>query len=316
MRLTNTISAQMRITLFAAASMFLFPLSLFFSTEDLRAENRRIIRVNFQFEGRLSQRISEENRALIKSRAEEKVCELAEARWGFLDWSNELSPAESDVVWNMILKIEDSRIPTDSGGTTLATKATLRHSGQIVAESYPFKQNEESETIYPLGREIPFTRPDDLGDDVITQIDNQLVNLLEDFKVKGFLENIPIVERVIADVDNTRILVPLKTRDLRTDVDSILRVKFKSTDNQSGSLDLETSEEVSEEGQYTGYVRSRVLDVRLSSITTTIATPTWWDDQLLSVIDSASEVKVYMETYNASLAPGSAAVDGIVSDPE
>jgi hypothetical protein len=91
-------------------------------------------------------------------------------------------------------------------------------------------------------------------------------------------------------------------------------VKFRSSDNKSGSLDLETAEEVSEEGQYTGYVVGLVRALRLSPII--IPTPTWWDDQLLAVIDSASEVKVYMETYNASPVPGSVVVDGIVSDPD
>jgi hypothetical protein len=314
MRLTNKIPANVRMTVFAVASMFLFAIPVLFPGAYLQAEERPRVQVNFQFEGRLFDRITTENRALIKSRAEEKVCELAEARWGFLDWSNELSPAQSAAVWNITLSVEARQIPTDSGGTTLATIATLRHSGQIVSDQFSFQQTEENETIYPLGRTIPFTDPQALGDDVSTQIGNQLVNLLESLEVWGFLENIPIVDRVIADADEARIFVPLKNSDLRTDVDSILRVKFKSSDNKSGSLDLETSEEVSEEGQYTGYVRSRVMDLRLSPIT--IATPTWWDPQLLTIIGSASEVKVYMETYNANLAPGSAAVDGIVSDPE
>ena len=314
MRLTNKIPAHMRMTVFTAASIFLFALPVFFPGAYLQAEERPRVQVNFQFEGQLFDRITTENRALIKSRTEEMVCELAEARWGFLDWSNELTPEQSAVVWNITLSVEARRIPTDSGGTTLATIATLRHSGQVFAVPFSFPQTEENETIYPLGRTIPFTDSQALGDDVSTQIGNQLVNLLESSQVWEFLESIPIVERVIADADESHIFVPLRNSDLRTDVDSILRVKFKSSDNQLGSLDLETSEEVSEEGQYAGYVRSRVMDLRLSPIT--IATPTWWDPQLLAIISSASEVKVYMETYNANLAPGSVAIDGVVSDPE
>jgi len=302
------------MTISAAASVFLFAIPVLFPDAYLQAEERPRVQVNFQFEGRLFDRITTENRALIKSRAEEKVCELAEARWGFLNWSNELIPEQSTATWNITLAVEARQIPTDSGGTTLATIATLRHSGQVVSEQFTFPQTEENETIYPLGRTIPFTDSQALGDDVSTQIGNQLVNLLESSDVWFFLESIPIVERVIADADETRIFVPLKNSDLRTDVDSILRVKFKSSDNQSGSLDLETTEEVSEEGEYTGYIRSRVMDLRLSPVT--IVTPTWWDPQLLAIIGSASEVKVYMEIYNANLAPGSVAVDGIVSDPE
>ena len=315
MRLTNKIPAHMRMTVFAAASMFLFALPVIFPGAYLQAEERPRVQVNFRFEGRLfDQRITTENRALIKSRAEEKVCELAEARWGFLDWSNELSPAQSAAVWNITLSVEERSLPTDSGGTAQATIATLRHSGQVFSDPFSFPQTEENETIYPLGRSIPFTDPQVLGDDVSTQIGNQLVNLLVSSEVWVFLESIPIVERVIADADESHIYVPLKNSDLRTDVDSILRVKFKSSDNKLGSLDLETSEEVLAEGQYTGYVKSRVMDLRLSPIT--IATPTWWDPQLLAIIGSASEVKVYMNDYNASLAPGSVAVGGVVSEPE
>ncbi len=170
------------------ASMFLFAIPVLFPGAYLQAEERPRVQVNFQFEGRLFDRITTENRALIKSRAEEKVCELAEARWGFLDWSNELTSAQSAAVWNITLSVEDRQIPTDSGGTTLATIATLRHSGQIVSDQFSFQQTEENETIYPLGRTIPFTDPQALGDDVSTQIGNQLVNLLESLEVWGFLE--------------------------------------------------------------------------------------------------------------------------------
>ena len=314
MRPNSGILALVRVCVFAAGYTFLFAFPLFFSAADLRADDSPGIQVNFNFEGLAFSGLSEEDRETIKSEAEIMVCDVAERSWGFLVWSNKSPTIENAATWNITFNVELRQITSDSGGSITGTIGTLSHTGRLAGREFTFDQTDEEETIYPMGRLIPFDDLIALGEDITKQLDKQLKILFQRPEVKTYVKNIPLVERIIADVENERFLVPLKTSDLRTEDNSILRVKFKSAENKRGSFDLETSEEVSEEGQYTGYVRSRVMDLRLSPIS--IDTPTWWDDQLLSVIDSASEVKVYMETYNASLAPGSIAVDGIVSDPE
>jgi len=311
MKLTNKIPVDTRSSFFAITCICLITLALVFPASSIWAEDRPTIQVNFDFEGQLFDRIPAEDRAIIKARAEEKVCEIAEESWGFLDWSNVQPRMANTAVWNVKLKVEIKRITNDAGNQISATIATLSHSGQLAAETFQFRQATEYEAIYPIGRMIPFTDPIALAEDVSSQLDKQLDTLLLDDKVKIFLQHIPIVERVIADAEMTRIVVPLKTSDLRTDVDSILRVKFKISDNWGDWLDLETANEVSEEGQYTGYVVGELIKERLSGVD--ISTPTPWDDQLSAVFDSASEIKVYMEEYNASLVPN---VDGIVTDPE
>jgi hypothetical protein len=193
MKLINKLLRHTRTKVFTATCICFFIISLVFSASHLRAEDRPTIQVNFEFEGQLFERIPEEKRAIIKAMAEEKVCELAEERWGFLGWSNGQAPEGHTVEWNVNLKVEIRQITNDAGNLTPATIATLSHSGQIAANPFPFQQTEENETIYPISRPIPFTDPDALGDDVSSQLDKQLATLLESTKVKTFLENIPIV---------------------------------------------------------------------------------------------------------------------------
>ena len=136
------------------------------------------------------------------------------------------------------LEVETRQITNDTGGLSTGTIATLRHAGLLASHEFPFHQTEENETIYPIGRLIPFTDTTALGDDVASQLERQLHTLLESQEVQAYLKKIPIVERIIADADKTRVVVPVRTSDLRTDVDSILRVNFKDSNNQPGRLDL------------------------------------------------------------------------------
>jgi len=287
-------------------------LAVLFPATGLRAEERPVIRVGLKFEGGLSGLISPESREVIKARAENRLCELAEKRWGFLDWSND--PAvETSAEWEITFNVETRQITNDTGGLSKGTIASLGHTGVLASHPFPFRQTEDNETIYPIGRLIPFNDPAALGDDIDSQLDRQLTSLLESQEVKLFLKKIPIVERIIADADNTRLVVPVKTNDLRTDEDSILRVDFRDSNNRPGRLDLETTESVMDDGQYKGYVVAWVTDLRLHQVS--IATPTPWDDKLLPVINSATDVKVYMNVYNPSLTPAPVSADGIVTDP-
>lgn len=294
-----------------ATGIILFALTLFFPFTQIRAEDRPIIQVNFEFEGDLFQRLSAENRTAIESSVEDMVCELAEKRWGFLDWSNGLPPSTKVAEWNIKFKVEIRQITNDSGGTSPGTIGTLEHSGQLDTDKFIFDQTEENEIIYPLGRLIPFNHPSALRSDLSAQLEKQLGSLFESLQVEIYLRNIPIVERVIADAEIKRLVVPVKISELRTDVDSILRVLFIEPNNDHGRLDLETSGAVSIEGQNKGYVVAWVKELRHSSVILT--SPSWGYEQLLPVIDGWREVKVYMYSYNPSLA---GTKDGVSTDPD
>jgi len=313
MKLISEVETPMQTNVFVSICICLFILCMVFPAPNLHAEERPSIWVNFEFEGQLFERIPMENREVIKAGAEEKVCELAEERWGFLDWTNEQASAESAAAWKVKLKVEIRQITNDAGNQIPATIATLSHTGDLGADPISFRQTSMNETIYPIGRMIPFTDPAALEQDIGSQLDIQLDTLLVSDRVKIFLQSIPIAESVIADSEKARLVVPLKTRDLRTDVDSKLRVKFKRPDNWSGWLELETAKEVSEEGQHTGYVIGELVKVRIDPFN--FPTPTPWNDHLTTVVGSASEIKVYMEEYNASLGAESD-VGGIASEPD
>ena len=314
MRPNTGVLALGRVCVFAAGYIFLFASPLIFSAADLRAEGRPGIQVNFDFEGLALIALSEDDRKTIKSEAEIMVSDLAERDWGFLDWSNEPSTIANAATWNITFKVEVRQITSDSGGLISGTIGTLSHTGRLAASEFTFDQLDEDETIYPLGRLIPFDDRVALGTDLTRQLDKQLKILFQRLEVRTYILNIPLVERVIADAENERFLVPLKTSDLRTDDNSILRVKFKDSNNRPSRLDLETFESVPEEGQYEGFVVAWVTNLRLHEVN--IDTPTEWDDKLLPIINTATDVKVYMKEYFPSLTPGSVAVDGIVSDPE
>lgn len=314
MKLISKRPTPVRARALTAIGVGLCCLSMVFPVSNVLAEERPSIRVSFEFEGQLFDRIPLENREDIKGKAEEKVCELAEERWGFLDWTNDQSAADSAAAWKVKLKVDIRQITNDAGNQVPATIATLSHAGELAANEVPFRQTPINEEIYPIGRMIPFTDPTALDQDIEAQLVKQLDTLLVSDKVRIFLYSIPIAETVIADAEKARLVVPLKSRDLRTDVDSKLRVKFKRSDNWSGWLDLETAKEVSEEGQHSGYVIGELVKVRIDPFN--FPTPTPWNDHLSTVVESASEIKVYMEEYNASLVPGPVVGDGIAGEPD
>ena len=81
MKLTNKIPVDTRSSFFAITCICLITLALVFPASSIWAEDRPTIQVNFDFEGQLFDRIPAEDRAIIKARAEEKVCEIAEESW-------------------------------------------------------------------------------------------------------------------------------------------------------------------------------------------------------------------------------------------
>jgi hypothetical protein len=314
MRMKYKLPDLNRAGVFAAALTFIYSLSLLFPDAYLRAEERPVIKVDFRFEGDLFGRIPEEKRTAIEVKAENELCDLAERRWGFLDWTNDPSTAATSAEWIVTIKIETLDVTNNTGGLSEATIVTLSHTGLLASHVSPFHQTEENETIYPIGSLIPVTDPKALGDDITSQLDQQLPSLLESLEVESYLKKIPIVERIIAAADNSRLVVPLRKSYLRTEEDSVLWVKFKDSNNQPSRLDLETFESVAEEGQYEGYVVAWVKDLRLHQVN--IDTPTDWDIKLLPVINTATDVKVYMNEYYPSLAPGSVSINGVVNNPE
>jgi len=313
MQATGNLSVPARRRVLAAW-IVLLGFCLYFPSAPVRAEDRPIIQVSFQFEGALAQRIPADKRAAIAAKVENTVSRLAENRWGFLHWTNSLPPPASAAKWTLTLEIQTRQITNHAGGTSTGSIATLRHAGQLGSDKVLFEQTEGKETIYPLGRLIPFHDPVALVDDIETQLDEQLGSLFESLPVKTFLKSIPIVERVIVDASNSRLVVPLKISDLRSDVDSMLRVSFVDANNRPSRLDLETAAQVPEEGNHKGYVVGWVKEQRL--FTAVISTPTWWDPQLISVIDTARDVKVYMISYSPSLTGSMVTDEGVVSEPD
>lgn len=279
----------------------------------LGADDRPVIGVKFSINGEESIDIDPESLKDIQENVENLISTRAEKRWGFLNWTRSSPATQEAAQWLVTLKVEEIPVTTDNGGTTTGYIGTLQHSGQLGAETLEFDQTEENETIYPIGSYIPFKEATPLGSDLSRQLDKQLETLFQSMEVEGYLRQIPIVDEVIADAANSRVLVPIKMQDLQTGGDSVLAVIFLH-DNNRGQLDLETAGEVSEEGQHNGYVIGRVKDLKLFPIT--IDTPTWWDDKLFAVIDSAEEVKVYMLSYSPSLSGGLNADNGLISEPD
>lgn len=272
------------------------------------ADDRPVIEVKFTIEGAI---FNQQINAAIQPEIEEMISTRAEKTLGYLNWMPSSPDTQETAQWHVTLKVEKVPVTTDDGSTTSGFIGTLKHRGLLADEEVPFDQTEENETIYPLGRPIPAQEQTILVDDISMQLDKQLETLFKSPQVKGFLRNIPIVDEVIAD--NDLVLVPVRKRDLRTEADSVLAVEFKHNE-KSGRLDLETTDEVTEEGQYEGYVIARVMDLRLVPVT--IVTPTYWDEKLSPIIDTAKEVKVFMLSYSPSLSGGLDAENGIVSEPD
>jgi len=315
MKPTSNRLALIRGFIFAAGYIFLFASSLFYPAEDLLAEDRPVIQVNFEFVGVNENDLSKEDRAAIKLKAENLVCEVAEKSWGFLDWSNESQGNASTAKWNISFKVEFSELANEPHDPIPVTKVTLRHTGLVAGLENEFHQIEENYTIYKPGYLIPFDDPVTLGGDITKKLDEQLSVLFKKEEVKSYIKDIPIVERIIAEKGIKRYLIPLQRSDLRTKENSILKVQFKISDHESGLLYLDMHRTVSEEGQYTGYVKSRVKDLDIHPMNIETDPPLYWDDDLSTMIDSATEIKVYMEEYKAGLA-SVPVVDGIATEPD
>lgn len=286
----------------------------FLLSGQLVADDRPPILVNFSFEGDMFAGLPAAERARIETSVEEKLCELAESRWGFLNWTHDLPEPSGSAQWNVVLSVEIRPVTKDNGETTAAFIGTLKHSGLHEARSFAFVQNEENETIYPMGRSIPFHNAQALEDDLLRQLDRQLGSLLEKNEVEAYLQKIPIADNLITDSANTRVLVPVQINDLRTRRDSVLEVSFISSDQQQGFLELLTAREVVDEGEHKGYVHGRVKDFDLPQVNFPL--PTYWDDQMSTVLGSATDFKVYMIDYRSSPAGASVTEDNIVLEPD
>lgn len=302
-------SAQRRVSV-VTPSIVLLILFLLVPVAPIRAEDRPLIHVSFQFNGGMLELIPKNQRDAIQLKVEERICEQAEKRWGFLNWSNNPpTPATTDVAkWKVTFSVEVKQLE----GSPLSTVGTLKHSGQFESMQYPFELTPDQDTIYPIERSIPTGNPTALGNDLIRSLDTQLRDLLEDPRVAKFLNKIPIAEKVIADTDIRKIVVPIKVSDLRTGLDSTLRVSFKEQD-EAGLLDLKTRQEVLIESQNKGYVVGWVTALQHDSIE--ISDPAWGYEKLSPVISSWKEVKVYMLEYDSKLTGCPVTSDALDLDP-
>lgn len=310
MKQESNTSTQRRMTVLMTG-MLLLLFSLLIPTTIIRAVDRPIIQVDFEFDGEMLELLlSQEQRDLIKSNAIEKICQQAEKRWGFLDWSS--SPPASATTdfakWKVTFSVEIKQLQ----GASDATIGTLMHSGQLQSMQYGFKGNEDRYTVYPIDRTIPYSDPASLSDEINRHLEIQLRTLLEEADVEKFLNQIPIAESVIADTDISRIVVPVKASDLRMDLNSELMVWFKEQDS-NGLLELKTKQEVSLENQNKGYIVGWVTELQHDTIK--IPSPDWGYEELSPVISTWKDVKVFMVKYNGKLTGCPTTADGQVIDP-
>jgi len=306
-----------------------------FFVEEALAEDRPAIQVKFHFQGPFLELLSEEVRAKLKMDTECEIRELANARYGFLNWTVESPsptapcnqpilaepgvplPLDEAIAWHVYFEVDTKMVDTESGGKVQATIGTLKHIGRHANGNYIFEQTPDLETIYTSTEPVPFDDPVAIGDDLKNQVKQQLAFLLVDEKVKNFIKSIPIAKRLIADADNSRLLVPLKVKELGTGWNSILRVQIRSQ-NEIGNFDLKTASAVPENEEYGGFVRGQIGDISVPSVNREKPVTPWWDSELISIMGLATDINVYMETYNASLVPDVVVVDddGVITDPE
>ncbi len=307
---TSTTTHRRMVAL--SKSMLLLLFFLLIPTTDVWAEERPVIHVDFEFDGQLNDlMLTQEQRDMIKANAIDKISRQAEKRWGFLDWSN--SPpasATTDIAkWKVTFAVEAFQLQ----GASPATIGTLIHSGQLQSIQYSFKGNNEDQyTIYPIESTITFSNPELVSEEINKFLDTQLSALLEEPDVEKFLNLIPIADSVIADTEISRIVVPVKASELRTNVNSKLRVGFKQEDF-SGSLEMETAQEVTVESQNKGYIVGWVTKLQHDEIQ--LPDPDWGYDKLSPVIGTWEDVKVYMVKYNGKLTGCAVTEDGQVIDP-
>ena len=307
-----TSSSRRRHIASLSKGMLLLLLFLLNPTAVVWAEERPVIQVDFKLDGQMFDLLlSQEQRDMIKSNAIDKISRQAEKRWGFLDWSG--SPPASATTdfakWNVTFAVEVKQLQ----GASPATIGTLIHSGQFQSKQYSFKGNNEDQyTIYPIERTITFSDPELLSEEINKFLDTQLGALLEEPDVEKFLNLIPIADSVIADTDISRIVVPVKASELRTDVKSKLRVGFKQEDF-NGSLEMEQAQEVSVESPNKGYIVGWVTMLQHDEIQ--LPNSGWGFDQLSPVINTWEDVKVYMVKYNGKLTGCPVTEDGQALDP-
>ncbi len=247
-------------------------------------------------------------------RVAEKICDIAERRWGFLEWCPAAANVNPGGRWLVRLESEAKTQTLPDGDTITNFIVHLRHYAEVGGSEFKIYQTESAETLYDFGALRQDQSADKLRDDILDKLDEQIQTLVRGSTVRTAVGRIPVAQELILDADNQQIIVPLRLReDLRAEGEVVLRIAIKDAGSIGPGFKLEEAGGV-ENGERQGFIIGKVIDWDIHPLTPPI--PTWWVEQLPDLLDQAEGVVVFMFDYSPSLSGLAGVDDGIILDPD
>ena len=256
---------------------------------------------------------------------EATVSERLSDQWKLVDWQpapgEGLEPGEPGVRWVVTLAVEPQSVTDESGASFDGRNVFLRHRVEIGGTSVSLALNQDSETLYDYREALPGPGEANLLIERLrSRLEDQLTTLGDSFEFRQQMRGISLVDRVISDERNHRIIIPLKYDDLAADLDSRLRVELRgdALPNHMGRLDVKITGPVrdagDDDGGLQGFVVGPVVDVvPLEADGEPVQLPRDWHQHFKNLIESAGSVSVnLLEYFPAPDAPS----DGIEPVPD
>lgn len=265
-------------------------------TCDQALDDRKVVYVNFKLVGNKFERFSV-NQDGMSNRIACKMAKEIGGKYSFLKWVAESPPTSDDPAWTVSLRlVVGNELTLANGKKKKYWKGELVHEVSVDGSTVEF---DNSVDIYPVGRPIPFRSPGTIEGVISTQLDEQLPTLFSvpDSPGDKFIKRIPIVQSVIVDRGNKKVVIPINFIDLHSDTKTELRVQLVVLSGETENFTI-GAQSVDTPGKYRGFVRGDVRSEGLTEIQN--FTPNNWHPDIARVIDSGKEKKVFMYHHSYS----------------
>ncbi len=185
-----------------------------------------VVGTSFSVEAQIfRQNLSAQDIAKLEEEVPKDLARIAGDHFGFLRWAPlTVVPAPGIAAAQLRLRLVDV-----TGASSGASAISLKYSANSGANTIELTQARDKEELYKPWDDQPTHEPERLLSDIRNKLKDQFAS--DDFRRflhEAFLKNIALTKQVFIDVQDERVVIPIQRRDLNTENDSELIVRFTS----------------------------------------------------------------------------------------